>query len=324
MQLTHHLDKQVDGYLKIAGFISSHETILEYAKAGEGNMNFVVRVKTNEGSVIVKQSRPYVEKYRSIPAPVERILVEKTYYELIGGHAVLASFSPAILGCDELNYTLVMQDLGSGSDYLGLYSRKVEITQEEVAGLIRYLVALHGLEIMEFPANTGMKVLNHEHIFRYPFMEENGFDLDLIQGGLQQLAMKYKTDESLKKQIEKLGERYLSTGNTLLHGDFYPGSWLKVAEGVKVIDPEFAYLGDPEFDLGVMIAHLKMAGLSFRPVIEAYGSERSLSEKLLIAYAGVEIMRRLIGLAQLPVSMDIETKREMLEEASGMISRWNN
>ncbi len=324
MQLTHHLDKQVDGYLKTTGFISPHETILEYVKAGEGNMNFVVRVKTNEGSVIVKQSRPYVEKYRSIPAPVERILVEKTYYELIGGHAVLASFSPAILGCDELNYTLVMQDLGSGSDYLGLYSRKVEITQEEIAGLIRYLVALHGLEIREFPANTGMKVLNHEHIFRYPFMEENGFDLDQIQGGLQRLAMKYKTDESLKKQIEKLGERYLSTGNTLLHGDFYPGSWLKVAEGVKVIDPEFAYLGDPEFDLGVMIAHLKMAGHSFRPVIEAYGSERSLSEKLLIAYAGVEIMRRLIGLAQLPVSMDIETKREMLEEASGMISRWNN
>jgi 5-methylthioribose kinase len=38
-----------------------------------------------------------------------------------------------------------------------------------------------------------MRKLNYEHIFEYPFREENGFDLDTVQEGLQAVAMYKKT-----------------------------------------------------------------------------------------------------------------------------------
>ena len=90
-------------------------------------------------------------------------------------------------------------------------------------------------------------------------MEKNGFDLDAIQLGLQSEFLLYKKDDVLKKTIKALGEKYLKDGSYLLHGDYYPGSFLKTNSGVKIIDPEFCFYGLAEFDLGVLIAHLKLS-----------------------------------------------------------------
>ena len=61
--------------------------------------------------------------------------------------------------------------------------------------------------------------------------------------------------------MAKVGDIYLSDdGGVLLHGDYYPGSWLKTDAGFRVIDPEFCFLGPPEFDLGVLAAHWIFCG----------------------------------------------------------------
>ena len=68
-------------FLQDLQFISKEE-IIDISKPGEGNMNVVYRVKTNLRSFIVKQSRPYVQKYPQIVAPVERIQVEALYFSI--------------------------------------------------------------------------------------------------------------------------------------------------------------------------------------------------------------------------------------------------
>jgi 5-methylthioribose kinase len=119
-----------------------------------------------------------------------------------------------------------------------------------------------------------------------------------------------------------LGEKYLKKGTKLLHGDFYPGSWLKTASGLKVIDPEFSFLGDAEFDLGVMIAHLKMAkfdSIQIDEIVKEYTNRSTLDLNLLAQYTGVEILRRLIGLAQLPLKLELHEKLQLVEEAAKKI-----
>jgi 5-methylthioribose kinase len=175
---------------------------------------------------------------------------------------------------------------------------------------------LHQLEITNFPATGAMRVLNHEHIFNYPFLEENGFDLDSIQSGLQEASMPYKTDTDLKQRIQTLGDRYLADGKVLMHGDFYPGSWLQVSSGIKIIDPEFGGLGDAEFDLGVFLAHLDLSAQAedlSTQVQKHYILPVDWS--LVQQYRGVEILRRLIGIAQLPVSLSLDTKKTLLARA---------
>ena len=68
-----------------------------------------------------------------------------------------------------------------------------------------------------------------------------------------------------------------------------------------MIDPEFAFVGDAEFDLGVMLAHFKLAGLDPNLVeltLSVYSDVRVPDQRLLDQYIGVEILRRLIGIAQ--------------------------
>jgi 5-methylthioribose kinase len=163
-----------------------------------------------------------------------------------------------------------------------------------------------------------MKKLNHQHIFILPYLQENGFNMDEVQDGLQQLSSLVKENHVLTKKIEDLGERYLDQGKVLLHGDFYPGSWLATEKGLKIIDTEFAFLGDPEFDLGIMLAHLKMAQVSeslIQHVIKSY----PLDNSLLAQYTGVEILRRFFGLAQLPLSLSLSQKKELALFAINLI-----
>ena len=54
---------ELAAYLKNTGFLSKDEPVQSVTRAGDGNMNCTVRVYTHRRSFIVKQSRPWVEKY---------------------------------------------------------------------------------------------------------------------------------------------------------------------------------------------------------------------------------------------------------------------
>ena len=136
--------------------------------------------------------------------------------------------------------------------------------------------------------------------------------------------MKYKTNTLLKEHLKTLGDIYLQEGKTLIHGDYYPGSWLKTGSGIKIIDPEFSHYGHAEFDLGVMVAHLKMAnvkGETINRVIRDYTMPDGFSMALFLRFCGVEIMRRIIGLAQLPLDLTVEEKSEILDFAERLIQQ---
>lgn len=297
-----------------------NETVVSAEPAGASNMNLVLRVKTNLRSVILKQSKPYVRKFPQISAPIDRIEIELCYYQLIEDDKVLGNYSPKVLHFNQEHNILMIEDLGNGKDFSDIYTKGWEWDKNELLSISNYLNTLHNMEVSNFPDNMEMKQLNHEHLFHFPFMEENGFDLDSIQPGLQEISLKYKTDEQLKIALDLLGKRYLSHGITLLHGDFYPSSWLKTESGIKFIDTEFAYMGDCEFDLGVLFAHLDLAGMDqshHEEFLKFY--EHSYAEDLVNAYRGMEIMRRILGIAQLPLSLSLNEKEALLEKAKNLI-----
>ncbi|MCP9768266.1 aminoglycoside phosphotransferase [Lacihabitans sp. LS3-19] len=320
--------KELEVYLKKKAWISEEDSLLRVEKPGEGNMNFTLRVYTASGKTfIAKQSKNYVEKYPSIAAPANRAIVEGRFFEFTQTNLELKSFMPKLLGTDKENNIIITEDLGNSNDFTFLYKSSNEsLATNELTEIIRFLNLLHKsfktVSPDPFFANREMRALNHEHIFIYPFMEENGFDLDTIQPGLQSEALLYKKDDVLKKTIKALGEKYLEDGPCLLHGDYYPGSFLKTNFGVKIIDPEFCFYGLAEFDLGVLIAHLKLSQQSQEIVdaaLEKYEKGQDFEMKLLNQFVGVEILRRIIGLAQLPLSLTLDEKKILLKEAYGLI-----
>jgi 5-methylthioribose kinase len=318
--------EELAAYLRQIKWLEAHETIVSLSKPGEGNMNCVLRVETLSRSFIVKQSRGYVEKYPQLLAPAERVLTEAAFYKKIASVKEVQDIMPKILGIDAVNNLIALEDLGLSNDYTILYDLEQKIQEAELQQLVNYLNGLHQsfqkTVVDDELANTELRKLNYEHIFEYPFKEENGFNLDDVQNGLQDIAIPYKKDAELKKKIERLGSLYLSKGKYLLHGDYYPGSWLKTGDGIKVIDPEFCFYGLREFDLGILIAHLYLTQQQKSTITfieQEYVSYGELNPTILNGFIGTEIMRRLIGLAQLPLKMDLKTKANLLVFARDLI-----
>jgi 5-methylthioribose kinase len=313
-------------YLQDRNWMEPYEEVLRLEKPGEGNMNVVVRVVGDTRNLILKQSRAFVNKYPQIPAPIERIGVERQFYALAASDPGLRKYLPWVVGFDAKNHLMALEDLGRGADYTFVYEKEEQMAAEELATAVEFLKVLHAQKFDEevvsaFPDNLTLRKLNHEHLFVYPYMEDNGFNLDTIQPGLQALAMTYKTDSVLRRKVSALGELYLSSGGTLLHGDYYPGSWLRVNAGFKVIDPEFCFFGPAEYDLGVMLAHLRMAQQPEADIEKAmaqYGGE--INAGFVGQIEGMEILRRIIGLAQLPLELTLEEKEELLKLAAKKIT----
>jgi 5-methylthioribose kinase len=282
-------------------------------------MNCTLRVVTTSSSLILKQSRPWVEKFPHIGAPHDRVLSEARFYVLTSPNAAIARRMPKLLDVDADSRIMMLEDQGATSDYSSAYTGE-RIAESVLLELTAWLSALHSTDYdttdCKSFANQDMRQLNHEHIFRVPLAADSGLDLDSVTPGLNDCAKQLRADKDYVKTVSKLGDIYLDSGSCLLHGDFFPGSWLRTKKGVCIIDPEFAFFGRPEFDVGVFLAHLHLsnhADSTVELVKRAYAEPLGFQWNLAQQWAGVEIMRRLLGVAQLPLAADLERKRQLLE-----------
>jgi len=266
------------------------------------NMNCTLRVTTNQRTFILKQSRPWIEKYPHIAAPWERNLIETRFYEVTSTDAVLGEQMPRILGSDTVSRTLMLEDLGEAGDFSRIYNNDI-LKQSETITLVNYLSRLHS----QFDAsifgpeftNREMRTLNHFHIFKFPLDANNDLNLDQFTPGLTVQANKLQQDYAYVDTVAALGNLYLQDGESLLHGDYFPGSWFKASCGIRIIDPEFCFLAEQPETLA-------------NKLVDTYG-RATINHSLVSQFAGVEIMRRLIGVAQLPLKCDLRKKIEMLD-----------
>lgn len=324
-------------HCRALGWLAADETIQRLEKAGEGNMNRTLRASTARRSFILKQSVPFVAKYPQIAAPAGRIDVENAFYDAVADDGPLSMRMPRRIGFDSNHRLLALQDIGTGGDMLHLYdpasgNAGTGKSDESIArgiftALVYWLWRLHSLQGIDATrfANHEMRALNHAHIFVIPLQANNGAAID---PGLVETAARFAADESLRNIASNLGRIYLgeeqhASRPCLLHGDYYPGSWLHHPNmGVMIIDPEFAFVGAPEFDVGVMLAHLTFAGFSQNEVmgtLRSYVTPPGFDYTLAVRFAAMEIIRRLLGVAQLPLAAGTEQRVNWLNTARMMI-----
>src|SRR5262245_24244950 len=128
-------------YLRSKGWLSERETIVAVERPGDGNMNLTLRVRTGDRSLVLKQARPWVEKYDEIPAPWERSASERWFYERIAKIPIVVAMMPRLIGFDTNSRVLVLEDLGSGGDCTKIYG-DAQLRESEIQQLATYLRAL--------------------------------------------------------------------------------------------------------------------------------------------------------------------------------------
>ena len=338
MQLENVTSSALQAYLQQAGWLPTGRTISQISVAGDGNMNFTRRVRLDDGSsFILKQSVPYVAKYPSIPAPVDRLLSEVAFYRATAESPTLSARLPRLMYVDHVLRLAAFEDLGASQDLSSIYAG-APLTAADCAELLDWLSALHALpssapaqnEQRSVLANHEMRALNHAHMFVIPLQTALAPDADAFTPGLAERAQGLRADADYCARIELLGQRYLADGEHLLHGDFYPGSWLRSGSGIKVIDAEFAFFGCAEFDVGIFMAHLLLAQTPLAEVQlliqhylqhyrQHYRAPAQFDMQLARGFAGVEIMRRLLGVAQLPLPLELAQKTDLLALSQALV-----
>jgi 5-methylthioribose kinase len=293
-------------------------------------MNFTLRCRTsNDRTFIIKQSRDYVEKFPQVPAPAERVLREAEFYEVIKKNPDLSDRTPKILEVDEENHIILMEDLGESSDYSFLYQEGKTLAETELKEIMHFIADLHTHFTTESSSkiihNKEMRKLNHEHIFKFPFMNDNGMNLDDVLPGLEAVKQSLVDNAELQSVLSHLGDLYLSDGKHLLHGDYFPGSWLNTKAGLKIIDPEFCFFGPKEFEIGVCMAHLYMAKqphVLIQKAMDFYKEKAPFDDVLMMKFMAVEMMRRILGLAQLPITQTLEERKALVERGVMMLTKY--
>jgi 5-methylthioribose kinase len=317
-----HKVKTAEEVLTGLGWAPNGRYVTSVAVAGAGNMNLVERVTFDDGtSVILKRAHGWVEKYPEIPAPIGRAGVEAAFYAAVAGSAAGLAM-PAHLGFDEGTAANLFADLGAGVDGMAACTGAA-IAGADLDAVADWMRALHSLPVPTNArlANPAMRELNALHIFDFPLDPNNGFDVDAITAGLQSQADLLKQNTVFIQLVQQVKDIYLGDfSGVLLHGDLYPGSWLTTPQGLFVIDPEFCWIGPREWDLGVLIAHLKLSNQgedAINRLIRRY--DHPVDMGLTHRIAGIEIMRRLIGVAQLPLTIDLAAKTALLNEARTLV-----
>lgn len=321
--LSHAHAEGVERFMRSRGWLAAGERVMGCTPAGAGNMNVTIRVKTDRRQVILKQSRPWVVKYPDIPAPHDRAISEARFYQRVKDIPLVAASMPCLLASDEDACVLVLEDLAETTDLSVIYNGSM-IAGAQVLQLATFLGELHDSTFHTCNASLGnrkMRSLNHAHVYVVPFDQPDTNRLDALESGLGDAAKELAKDQAYRSRVAETGIRYLEDGPCLVHGDFFPGSWLSGNERIWIIDAEFSFFGDAEFDVGCAIAHLALANQSresasnFLKVYKASRRHGEYDDGLMSRYAAAEVARRLIGVAQLPIAPSESWRRDLLSRA---------
>ena len=134
---------EIKFYLQFHQVINADETVLSAHKPGEGNMNYMLRLNLPGRSLLIKQARPYVEKYPASPAPEERVIIDGEFYKKAATNDELRAAMPVLIKVDKENHILILEDLGEANDFTFLYEQGFQLTEKEAYSLGSFLSVLH-------------------------------------------------------------------------------------------------------------------------------------------------------------------------------------
>ena len=259
-------------------------------EVGDGNLNLVFLVNGPAGAVCVKQSLPYVRAAgESWPLPLERSYFEQAYYHHVGEH--VKGLAPEVYHYDPAMFAIVMEQLSphiimrrgliAGNRYpdaaraVGEYIARASFFTSDLA--VPLDKKFDG--VADFARNQALIRITAELVFADPYrvMDRNRWTSPELDG----LAADVRADGPLKAAASRLGHKFLSSTEALIHGDLHTGSVMVTQTDTRVMDPEFAMYGPIGFDLGAFLANILMSYFSQPGHATADNDRRDLQPWLL-------------------------------------------
>jgi S-methyl-5-thioribose kinase len=239
---------------------------------GDGNINYVFQVRSRRDgrSVIVKQADKLL---RSSGRPLD-LYRNKIEAETLKLESRLApKFIPEVYHYDETMAALSMEDI---SAYKNL---RKELAAGRVYGhlsenlsdfLAQSLLPTTDLVMdrqekkkqVKFFTNPELCDITEDLVLTEPYLAQpmNPRNKNILTPGNEDYVREHLyEDEALHAEVAALRNGFMNNAQALIHGDLHSGSIFANEQGIKVIDPEFAFYGPMGYDIGNVIGNLFFA-----------------------------------------------------------------
>ena len=258
----------VKAYTKEVLHFFGEEETLKATEIGDGNINYVFRVWNPESgkSIIVKQADT-VLRSSGRPLDMHRNKIEA---EILGIERKLSpEYVPEIYYYDETMYALSMEDISAyknlrkelmkGKTFLhfsGNISGFLVDTLLPTTDLV--MDRMKKKENVKLFTNPELCDISEDLVFTEPYYDYKGRNI-ILKENLAYVKEKLYSDRELHTEVGKLRNNFMNHTQALIHGDLHSGSIFVNEEGMKVIDPEFAFYGPMGYDIGNVIGNLFFA-----------------------------------------------------------------
>ena len=257
------------------------ESAIEYAKSkklfqasenltcqeiGDGNINYVFRLKWEKKSYIFKQAD---ELLRSSQRPLSQNRMDIEAFMLNYYNKSTPKFSPKLYFYDKDLKLIVMEDLFdfnslrheymNGNFYQGTTKKLGEFCVKSLLPTTIFHMDLNKRrKLQSMICNEDMCNITEDLVLTEPFIDYK--KRNVITDGLKDYVEEnIYNDRNLQLRAAMLKEKFVNDKQALIHGDLHTGS-IFVKEGeVKIIDPEFAVFAPVGYDLGNVLANLFFA-----------------------------------------------------------------
>lgn len=251
-------------YTKEKGLFSK-ETKLVCQEIGDGNINYIFRVKDEKtGKSIVLKQADKLLRSSGRNLSLARSQIEANILEIESKLA--PNYVPKIYLYDKAMCVLAMEDISNYKN-LRLELMKGKIFPNLAENIAEFLSTTLLLTTDLFMDNNEKKenvkkFINPELcaiseclVFTEPY--NNNKSRNIISEGNEDFVERrlYKNLD-LQFAVLKLKEKFMTYSQSLIHGDLHSGSIFINENGIKIIDPEFSFYGPMAYDIGNVLGNL--------------------------------------------------------------------
>ena len=232
---------------------------------GDGNINYVFRVWSERDghSVVVKQADRLLRSSGRL-LDQNRSRIEAAILRLEGELA--PGFVPEVYHYDEVMAATAMEDV---SDYRNLRRELMagrfytHLAANISAFLADTLLPTTDLVLdaeekkrrVQFFTNPELCKITEDLVLTEPYYDYKGRNI-LTPGNEDFVLRTLYSDEALHAEVAVLRLGFMNNAQALLHGDLHSGSIFINGQGLKILDPEFAFYGPIGYDIGNVIGNL--------------------------------------------------------------------
>lgn len=236
---------------------------LKSVELSDGNINYVYRISDANKSVIVKQSD---NKIRSSGRALDMGRSQIEYNILTIERELAGNVIPEVYSYDKTMSVIVMEDISAYKNLRTQLSNGMIFPNfaEEISSFLADSLLpttdlvldrhLKKKRVKQF-VNIDLCDITEDLVLTEPYYNYKGrnvFSKTLKPFVEQNLY----TNDELKANVGELRNSFMNNAQALLHGDLHTGSIFVNEQGIRVIDPEFAFYGPMGYDIGNVIGNL--------------------------------------------------------------------